>query len=66
MDPCPYAKRGQHALMAIIPEDSDHDLTLCCSVCGAMRRTPASGVLVSGGSKDALTAAEIDAMWAPR
>lgn len=56
---CPRRKRGDHNLLGIVPESSDNDITLWCARCGAMRRTPAGGVLVEGGSKDALTADEI-------
>ena len=58
MEPCPHTKAGRHALNAILPEDSDHDMTLFCEWCGAMRRVPVSGALYVG-SLDGLTAAQI-------
>lgn len=63
MAPCPRRKRGDHELLGIVPESSDNDITLWCARCGAMRRTHASGALVVGGSKDALTADEIATLF---
>ena len=40
MDPCPYTKSGKHSLMAIIPEDHAHPLTLACTWCGMSARYP--------------------------
>jgi hypothetical protein len=47
MEPCPFHKAGRHDLAAVLPEDSDHDMTLWCTACGALRRVPVSGSLSS-------------------
>lgn len=46
MEPCPYGKRGDHRLSAVIPGDEAGDLTLFCEVCGALRRVPVMGRLL--------------------
>lgn len=34
LPPCPFTKRGRHALSVIVPETSDLPATLFCEVCG--------------------------------
>lgn len=60
MEPCPTGKRGRHELCAVIPENADQDLTLFCSLCGAIRRRPVTGSL--SPALDDLTADEILAL----
>lgn len=43
MDPCPYRKKGRHDISVVLPEDADHDMTLFCDACGAVRRMPVNG-----------------------
>jgi hypothetical protein len=38
MPPCPYTKRGQHAINVIMPEHDDRPVLLFCSVCGMTKR----------------------------
>lgn len=45
LDPCPFDKRGRHHLVAVLPGDDEHDVTLYCESCGSLRRMPASGSL---------------------
>lgn len=45
MDACPFSKSGRHELLALIPSDDEHDLTLFCAACGGMRRVPATGAI---------------------
>lgn len=42
---CPFGKKAHH-LVAIIPGDDDHDITLYCEKCGALRRAPATGSIL--------------------
>ena len=68
MEQCTVNKNGRHELSAVIPEDSDHDMTLFCSHCGALRRVPVSGALTA--SLDDLDAGAIrlavgDNTWKP-
>jgi hypothetical protein len=44
---CKRTKGGAHDLAAIVPGDDDHDLTLYCTACGALRRLPASGPVLT-------------------
>ena len=53
LEPCPVAKSGKHHLAAVIPEDSEHDMTLFCEACGIMRRAPVSGSLFASRLDDA-------------
>ena len=57
MAPCPCRESGRHSLAAIVPEDSQHSLTLFCQDCGAMRRVGAEGTLVP---IDAMSADDIE------
>ena len=58
MDPCPHGKKGRHQLAAIIPGDDEHDITLYCEQCGALRRAPATGPVLAERLDD-LSAEEI-------
>ena len=58
LERCPVRKSGAHHLAAIIPEDSDHDMTLFCEACGIVRRMPIHGSVI-GGSLDDVDAARI-------
>lgn len=53
MDRCPVSKHGGHELNAILPDADGGDMTLFCDRCGAMRRVPVSGALLSGSLDDA-------------
>jgi hypothetical protein len=43
---CPRGKKGAHQIAAIVPGDDEHDITLYCEHCGALRRAPATGELM--------------------
>lgn len=55
---CPVGKKGQHELGAIIPGEDEGDATLYCSLCGIVRRFPASGSLHVERMDDAMEEVE--------
>lgn len=59
MERCPRGRKGRRSLAAIIPGDDDHDITLYCETCGALRRAPATGAILLSRLDD-LTAADIE------
>lgn len=59
LEPCPFDKRGRHAMAAILPGEDSGDITLYCETCGSLRRAPASGSIL-GERLDDLTPAEIE------
>jgi uncharacterized Zn finger protein len=38
LPPCPYRKKGQHRIAAILPGDDQHDVLLFCDACGMVSR----------------------------
>lgn len=65
LPPCPYGKGGKHAIASITPEDATLDMTLYCDLCGAVRRIPATGPLISE-SLDGLDVDALDALTSMR
>ena len=59
MAPCPVRKGGRHSLSALFSSDGDHDMTLFCGSCGALRRVPMDGEV--SVPLDAMTPAQISA-----
>lgn len=61
MERCPYSKRGQHELMAIIPIPEDVEkgvpLTLACGHCGMVKQHPLTWS--GSGSLDDMTGEQI-------
>jgi len=52
MEPCPVQKSGRHELLVITPSEDDHDMTLACHRCGALRRVPVTGAINLGPLDD--------------
>lgn len=61
MNPCPVDGKGRHDFAAVIPESSEYDMTLYCQRCGAMRRVPVYGAMVTG-SLDGMNASTITSL----
>lgn len=57
MDRCPVGRKGRHSLTLFVPE-AETDATLCCRVCGAVRRFSSAGPLYAPRLDD-LTVDEI-------